>query len=202
MQLCAEHYMQVCVPTTPAQIFHMLRRQAIRPLRKPLVVMTPKSLLRHKEAISTLEDLSAGHFHNVLGETDELDDSKVERVIVVSGKLYYELRAVRRERQIDNIAILRLEQLYPFPEAEMLHVLSSYPNLSDAVWCQEEPVNQGAWYSSQHHMRRAFHRHKKSIYLRYVAREGSAAPAAGYMSLHIEQQEQLINEALAPIDIS
>jgi len=202
MQLCAEHNIQICIPTTPAQVFHMLRRQAIRPLRKPLVVMTPKSLLRHKEAISTLEELAQGHFHNILGETDELDNSKVERVIVVSGKLYYELRAARRERQIDNIAIIRLEQLYPFPEAEMLQQLSKYPNLSDAVWCQEEPVNQGAWYSSQHHMRRVFQRHNKSIYLRYVAREASAAPAAGYMTLHIEQQEQLINEALAPIDIS
>ncbi len=199
MQLCAEHNMQVCVPTTPAQVFHMLRRQAIRPLRKPLIVMSPKSLLRHKEATSTLEDLANGHFHNVLGETDDLDPTKIERVIVCSGKIYYELRAARREREIDNIAILRLEQLYPFPEAEMLQLLSHYPNLTEAVWCQEEPVNQGAWYSSQHHMRRCFSRHNKTIYLCYAGREASAAPAAGYMSLHIEQQEQLINDALAPL---
>ncbi len=200
LQLCAEHNMQVCIPTTPAQVFHMLRRQAIRPLRKPLIVMSPKSLLRHKEAISSLEDLARGRFYNVLGETDDFDNAKVERVIICSGKLYYELRAARREREIDNIAILRLEQLYPFPEAEMLHLLGKYPNLSDAIWCQEEPVNQGAWYSSQHHMRRVFHRHNKDIYLRYVGREASAAPAAGYISLHIEQQEKLISEALAPIE--
>ena len=200
MQLCAEHNMQICVPTTPAQVFHMLRRQAIRPLRKPLIVMSPKSLLRHKEAISTLEDLADGHFHNVLAETDDLDPEKVERVVVCSGKIYYELRAARRERNIDNIAILRLEQLYPFPEAELLRLLSTYPILADAVWCQEEPVNQGAWYSSQHHMRRVFHRHKKSIYLRYAGREASAAPAAGYMSLHIEQQEKLISDALTPFE--
>ncbi len=199
MQLCAEHNMQICIPTTPAQVYHMLRRQAIRPLRKPLIVMSPKSLLRHKEAVSTVEDLANGYFHNVLSETDDLDPGKVQRVVLCSGKLYYELRATRREREIDNIAILRLEQLYPFPEAELLQALSSYPNLSDAVWCQEEPVNQGAWYSSQHHIRRVFHRHKKSIYLRYAGREGSAAPAAGYMSLHLEQQAQLINDALAPL---
>ncbi len=199
MQLCAEHNMQVCVPSTPAQVFHMLRRQAIRPLRKPLIVMSPKSLLRHKEATSTLEELANGHFYNVLGETDELDPAKVERVIVCSGKIYYELRAARRERGIENMVILRLEQLYPFPEAEMLRLLSKYPNMTDAVWCQEEPVNQGAWYSSQHHMRRCFNSHNNNIYLRYAGREASAAPAAGYMSLHIEQQEKLINDALAPI---
>ena len=198
LQLCAEHNMQVCVPSTPAQVFHMLRRQAIRPLRKPLIVMSPKSLLRHKEATSTLEELANGHFHNVLGESDELDPAKVERVVVCSGKVFYELRAARRERGIENIAIIRLEQLYPFPEAEMLRELSRYPNMTDATWCQEEPVNQGAWYSSQHHMRRCFSSHNSNIYLRYAGREASAAPAAGYMSLHIEQQEQLINDALAP----
>jgi 2-oxoglutarate dehydrogenase E1 component len=196
MQLCAEHNIQVCVPTTPAQVFHMLRRQAIRPLRKPLIVMSPKSLLRHKEAISTLEELAHGHFHNVLDETDQLDKSKVERVILCSGKVFYDLRAARRERELDNIAILRLEQLYPFPEAELLQVLSAYPNLQDAVWCQEEPMNQGAWYASQHHMRRVIHRHKVDVYLRYVGRDSSAAPAAGYMALHLEQQEKFINEAL------
>jgi 2-oxoglutarate dehydrogenase E1 component len=131
----------------------MLRRQAIRPLRKPLIVMSPKSLLRHKEAISTLEELAHGHFNNVLDETDDLDKSKVRRVIICSGKVYYDLRATRRERGIDDIAILRLEQLYPFPEAELLQVLTEYTSLEDAVWCQEEPMNQGAWYASQHHMR-------------------------------------------------
>ena len=197
MQLCAEHNIQVCVPTTPAQVFHMLRRQAIRPLRKPLVVMSPKSLLRHKEAISTIEELAHGHFHNVLDETDELDKSKVERIVFCSGKVFYDLRAARRERGLEHIAIIRLEQLYPFPEAELLEILSTfYPNVVDAVWCQEEPMNQGAWYASQHHMRRVIHQHKVDVYLRYVGRDSSAAPAAGFMALHVEQQEKFIDEAL------
>jgi 2-oxoglutarate dehydrogenase E1 component len=174
----------------------MLRRQAIRPLRKPLVVMSPKSLLRHKEATSTLEDLANGRFYNVLDETDNLDKSAVDRVVLCSGKVFYDLRAARRERGIENIALIRLEQLYPFPEAEMLQVLSGYPNLKDAVWCQEEPMNQGAWYSSQHHMRRVFASLNNSIYLGYAGRDASAAPAAGYMALHLEQQEAFINQAL------
>jgi 2-oxoglutarate dehydrogenase E1 component len=198
LQLCAEHNVQVCVPTTPAQVFHMLRRQAIRPLRRPLIVMSPKSLLRHKQAISTLEELADGKFHLVLDETDDLDRNKVRRVVLCSGKVYYELRDARREREIDDIAIVRLEQLYPFPEKRLLEVLQHYPNLTDAAWCQEEPMNQGAWYSSQHHMRRVLFQHKPEIYLHYVGRDGSAAPAAGYMALHLEQMENFINEALAP----
>jgi 2-oxoglutarate dehydrogenase E1 component len=196
MQLCAEHNIQVCVPTTPAQVFHMLRRQAIRPLRKPLVVMSPKSLLRHKEAVSSLEELAGGHYHNVLDETDDMDKSAVKRVILCAGKVFYDLRAQRRERGIDNIALIRLEQLYPFPEAELLEVLRQYEGLEDVVWCQEEPMNQGAWYSSQHHMRRVLNEHQPGIYLGYVGRDASAAPAAGYMALHLEQQERFINEAL------
>jgi 2-oxoglutarate dehydrogenase E1 component len=196
LQLSAEHNIQVCMPTTPAQVFHMLRRQAIRPLRKPLIVMSPKSLLRHKEATSSLEDLADGCFHNVMDETDGLDKSKVERVVFCSGKVFYDLRAARRERGLDHIAILRLEQLYPFPEAELLEVLADYSNITDAIWCQEEPMNQGAWYASQHHMRRVIHRHKVDVYLRYVGRDASAAPAAGYMALHVEQQEKFIDEAL------
>jgi 2-oxoglutarate dehydrogenase E1 component len=197
MQLCAEHNIQVCVPTTPAQVFHMLRRQAIRPLRKPLIVMTPKSLLRHKEAISTIEELAHGRFFNVLDETDEIEKSAVRRVIICSGKVFYDLRAARREREITDIAILRLEQLYPFPEEELLEILSAFPNINDAIWCQEEPMNQGAWYSSQHHMRRVIHQHNSDVYLRYVGRDSSAAPAAGYMALHVAQLENFINEALA-----
>jgi 2-oxoglutarate dehydrogenase E1 component len=197
LQLSAEHNMQVCVPTTPAQVYHMLRRQAIRPLRRPLIVMSPKSLLRHKQAISTMEELAEGQFQTVINETDELDANKVRRVVLCSGKIYYDLRDARRERGIDDIAIVRLEQLYPFPENELYQVLTQWPNLTDAVWCQEEPVNQGVWYSSQHHMRRVIHRHKAEIYLRYVGRDASAAPAAGYMALHLEQQENFINEALA-----
>ncbi|MEO0437181.1 MAG: 2-oxoglutarate dehydrogenase E1 component [Pseudomonadota bacterium] len=197
MQLCAEHNIQVCVPTTPAQVFHMLRRQAIRPLRKPLVVMSPKSLLRHKEAVSTLEELADGQFYNVLDESDDIDNNAVERVVLCSGKVFYDLRAARREREIQNIAILRLEQLYPFPGVQLLEILSQYPNIRDAVWCQEEPMNQGAWYSSQHHMRRVLISHKPDIYLNYAGREASAAPAAGYMALHLSQQEAFINQALS-----
>ena len=197
MQLCAEHNMQVCVPTTPAQVFHMLRRQAIRPLRKPLIVMSPKSLLRHKEAISSLEELAEGRFHNVLDETDDFDKSKVQRIVICSGKVFYDLRAARRERELNHIAILRLEQLYPFPEEELMEILQrSYPNIIDAVWCQEEPMNQGAWYASQHHMRRVIQRHKVDVYLRYLGRDSSAAPAAGYMALHVKQMEKFIDEAL------
>ncbi|MEM9256157.1 MAG: 2-oxoglutarate dehydrogenase E1 component [Pseudomonadota bacterium] len=196
LQLSAEHNIQVCIPTTPAQVFHMLRRQAIRPLRKPLIVMSPKSLLRHKEAISTLEDLADGHFHNVLDETDDFDKAGVTRIVLCSGKVYYDLRAARRERGLDHIAIIRLEQLYPFPEAELLNVLQQYPNVLDAVWCQEEPMNQGAWYASQHHMRRVIHKHKADVYLRHVGRASSAAPAAGYMALHVEQMAAFIDKAL------
>jgi 2-oxoglutarate dehydrogenase E1 component len=137
LQLCAEHNVQVCVPTTPAQVYHMLRRQAIRPLRRPLIVMSPKSLLRHKQATSSLDEMADGEFYNVLGETDDLDGAKVRRVILCSGKIFYDLRDARREREIDDIAIIRLEQLYPFPEKELLEVLKDYPNLSDAIWCQE-----------------------------------------------------------------
>lgn len=197
LQLSAEHNIQVCMPTTPAQVYHMLRRQAIRPLRKPLIVMSPKSLLRHKEAVSTIEELAEGHFYNVLDDADDIDKSKVERIVFCSGKVFYDLRAARTEREIKNIAIVRLEQLYPFPEKELLDVLEAhYPNLTDAVWCQEEPQNQGAWYASQHHLRRVIHKHRPEVYLRYVGRDPSAAPAAGYMALHLEQLEAFINRAL------
>ena len=197
LQLSAEHNIQVCVPSTPAQVFHMLRRQAIRPLRRPLVVMAPKSLLRHKQATSTLEDLAQGHFQTVINETDAIDPDRVHRVILCSGKVYYDLLEVRRERGIDDIALLRLEQIYPFPEEELHQALTRWPNIVDVAWCQEEPMNQGAWYSSQHHMRRVLFKYKPNIYLRYVGREASASTAAGYMALHLKQQEEFINLALA-----
>jgi len=155
--------------------------------------------LRHKEAVSSLEELSEGRFHNVLDETDDLDKSQVKRLVLCSGKVFYDLRAARRERGIDDIAILRLEQLYPFPEAELLKTCQQYPNVVDAIWCQEEPMNQGAWYSSQHHIRRVIHRHKVDVYLRYVGRDSSAAPAAGYMALHMEQLNNFIDESLGEI---
>ena len=196
LQLCAEHNMQICVPTTPAQVFHMLRRQVIRPLRKPLIVFTPKSLLRHKLAISTLEELAEGSFQTVISEVDELDPEAVERVVLCSGKVYYDLLAERREREQTNVAIIRLEQLYPFPEEQLLEALAPYANIKDMVWCQEEPMNMGAWYSSQHHMRRVLQLQHPGLYLNYAGRDAAASPAAGYMALHIAQQEKLINDAL------
>ena len=199
LQLCAEHNVQVCMPTTPAQVFHMLRRQAIRPLRKPLIVMSPKSLLRHKEATSSLEDLANGRFETVLDETDNLDPAKVRRLILCSGKVFYDLRAARRERGIEDIALIRIEQLYPFPEEDLEKVVGAYSNIEDAIWCQEEPMNQGAWYASQHNMRRVIQRHKVDVYLRYAGREASASVSAGYTALHLKQQEQFIDEALGPM---
>ncbi|MCC5871833.1 MAG: 2-oxoglutarate dehydrogenase E1 component [Gammaproteobacteria bacterium] len=196
LQLSAEHNIQVCVPTTPAQVYHMLRRQVKRPLRKPLVVMTPKSLLRHKLAVSTLEDLCEGSFQTVIGESDHLDPAKVVRVVMCSGKVYYDLLQQRRADERDDIAIVRIEQLYPFPEEELAAAIAPYVNAKDVVWCQEEPMNQGAWYPSQHHMRRVLLGHSDSVYLRYAGRDASAAPAGGYMSVHVEQQERLVKEAL------
>ncbi|MBB6341742.1 2-oxoglutarate dehydrogenase E1 component [Pseudomonas fluvialis] len=195
LQLCAEHNMQVCVPTTPAQVYHMLRRQVIRPLRKPLVALTPKSLLRHKLAISTLEDLAEGSFQTVLGEVDALEAKKVTRLVLCSGKVYYDLLEKRRAEQRDDIAIVRIEQLYPFPEEDLTEALAPYKNLKHIVWCQEEPMNQGAWYCSQHHMRRVASAHKKELFLQYAGRDASAAPACGYASMHAEQQEKLLNDA-------
>ncbi|EAT13606.1 2-oxoglutarate dehydrogenase E1 component [Bermanella marisrubri] len=196
LQLCAEHNMQVCVPTTPSQIFHLLRRQVIRPLRKPLVVMSPKSLLRHKQAVSTLEDLAEGEFQTILPETEELNPKDVTRLVFCSGKVYYDLVDRRRTEEMNNVAIIRIEQLYPFPEEELYAAISEYSNVKEVMWCQEEPMNQGAWYSSQHHMRRVTHRLNPNLYLDYAGRQPSAAPAAGYMALHLEQQEQLIKDAL------
>lgn len=195
LQLCAEHNIQVCVPTTPAQVYHMLRRQVIRPLRKPLVALTPKSLLRHKLAISTLEELAEGSFQTVLGEVDAHDAKKVERVVLCSGKVYYDLLEKRRAEGREDIAIVRIEQLYPFPEDDLAEVLASYKNLKHIVWCQEEPMNQGAWYCSQHHMRRVATAHKKTLFLEYAGRDGSAAPACGYASMHAEQQDKLLLDA-------
>ena len=196
LQLCAEHNIQVCTPTTPAQIFHLLRRQVIRPLRKPLVVMSPKSLLRHKQATSTLEDLTEGTFLPVIAETEQLDPKKVKRVVLCGGKVYYDLYNRRAELEKEDVAIVRIEQLYPFPEEALTEALAPYTNLETAVWCQEEPMNQGAWYSMQHHMRHVLHKHDSKLHLEGVARPASAAPAVGYISVHAEQQETLVNEAL------
>ena len=199
LQLCAEDNIQVCIPSTPAQVFHMLRRQAIRPLRKPLIVMTPKSLLRHKEAVSQLEELSGGAFQTVIDETDAVDPTAVKRVVMCSGKVFYDLRSARRERDIEDIAIIRIEQMYPFPRLDLQSVLARYPNLEDAVWVQEEPKNQGSWYAMQSRLSTVVQREKVDVYLRYVGREPSASAAAGYSALHLREQEAFIDEALGPM---
>ncbi|MEM1432929.1 MAG: 2-oxoglutarate dehydrogenase E1 component [Pseudomonadota bacterium] len=196
LQLCAQNNMQVCVPTTPAQVFHMLRRQVIRPARLPLVALSPKSLLRHKLAVSTLEELSDGQFQTVLGELDDIDPAAVTRLVLCSGKVYYELLERRREAEAKHIAILRIEQLYPFPEADLAAAIAPYSALTEVVWCQEEPMNQGAWYSSQHHMRRVILEHKDNLYLAYAGRGPFAAPAGGYARTHNERQQQLVEDAL------
>lgn len=196
LQLCAEHNVQVCVPTTPAQIFHLLRRQAIRPLRRPLIVMSPKSLLRHKQAISSLEDLCDGEFQNVIADHGESNPKDITRMILCSGKVYYDLLTKRTEEELNHVALVRIEQLYPFPEEKLVEVVGMYPNLATAVWCQEEPMNQGAWYSSQHHMRHAVNQIFPGLNLQYAGREPSAAAAAGYMSLHLQQLEAFVQAAL------
>jgi len=197
LQMCAEHQkgdynMQVCMPTTPAQDFHMLRRQMLRPYRKPLIVMTPKSLLRHKMATSSLEDLSGGHFHTVIGEIDEIDPKKVRRVVMCSGKVYYDLLEKRREEEIDDIAIVRIEQLYPFPYDALGEVMAGYENGKEYIWCQEEPRNQGAWYNMRHRMERVIGEGR----LRFAGRPASPSPAVGYFSRHARQQADLVADAL------
>ncbi|MBK7664859.1 MAG: 2-oxoglutarate dehydrogenase E1 component [Sterolibacteriaceae bacterium] len=193
MQLCAEQNWQVCVPSTPAQIFHLLRRQMLRKFRKPLIVMSPKSLLRHKEATSSLDDLSRGTFQTVISEVDELDPKKVTRVVVCAGKIFYELLAARREHKIENVAILRLEQLYPFPNEVFAAEMKKYPKAKDLVWVQEEPLNQGAWYASRHHFTEHASEGQK---LDVVARPASASPAVGYYAKHNVQQKVVIDSAL------
>lgn len=193
MQLCAEQNWQVCVPSTPSQVFHLLRRQMLRKFRKPLVIITPKSLLRHKDAVSTLDELARGKFHTVLCEPDELNASKVRRVLVCAGKIYYELLAARRERKIDDIAILRQEQLYPFPAKVFRNELEKFPSAKEVVWVQEEPLNQGAWFASRHHFVASL---LPGQDLQVVARPAAASPAVGYYAKHNAQQKAVIDAAL------
>ena len=193
LQLCAEHNMQVCQPTTPAQIFHLLRRQMIRMFRKPLVIMTPKSLLRNKDAVSSLDDLARGEFRTVIGETAGADPKKVKRVVACTGKVYYDLLAARRERGVDDVALVRVEQLYPFAHKAFEAELRKFPNATQVVWCQDEPQNQGAWFYVQHHIAEAL---KEGQKLGYAGRAPSASPAVGYYDKHYAQQKELIAAAL------
>jgi len=193
LQLCAQHNMQVCVPTTPAQVYHMLRRQMVRPLRKPLIALTPKSLLRHPQAISTMQDLASGAFQTVIDEAQDLNKSKITKLILCSGKVYYDLLNARTKNGATDTAIIRIEQLYPFPEDDLQEILSTYPNLAQIVWCQEEPMNQGAWYCSNHHLRHAAE--AQNAKLQFAGRKASSAPACGYAGMHAQEQQELINEA-------
>ncbi|MDP1855832.1 MAG: 2-oxoglutarate dehydrogenase E1 component [Candidatus Nitrotoga sp.] len=202
LQLCADYNIQVCIPSTPAQMFHLLRRQMLRPIRKPLIVFTPKSMLRSKDASSPLNDLAQGLFQPVIGEVDALEAAKVRRIIVCSGKIYYELKAARRERGIQNalpkslspeeVAIIRLEQLYPFPHDAFEAQIANYPNAMELLWCQEEPGNQGAWHRIQHYLLRHL---RDGMRLAYALRSSSASPAAGYLAVHNEQQKAVIDAA-------
>jgi 2-oxoglutarate dehydrogenase E1 component len=192
LQLCAENNMIVCVPSTPAQMFHMLRRQMRRDFRKPLVVMTPKSLLRHKLSVSALEDLSKGFFCNVIDEIDDLDPAGVRRVVFCSGKVYFDLLETRRSTEARDVAIVRVEQLYPFPAEEYAEILKRYPAAKDVVWCQEEPQNQGAWFQIRHRLQEPLGLRE----LMYCGRGPSAAPATGIPQLHNQQQQGLVAAAL------
>ena len=193
LQLCAEDNMQVITPTTPAQIFHALRRQAVRPIRKPLIVMSPKSLLRHKLATSQLEELANGKFETVLPEMDQQNSDNVTRMVLCGGKVYYDLLEQRRALGLDHVAIVRIEQLYPLPEKRLIAEIEKYSNLKEIVWTQEEPLNQGAWYYLAPHMYRIVVPHPtKAKVMEPVARPASAAPATGSAKLHVQQQLDLI----------
>jgi len=198
MSMAAENNWQICVPTTPAQIFHLLRRQMIRRLRKPLIIITPKSLLRHKEAISSIDELANGRFQTVIPEVENLDPKKVKRVVLCQGKIYYELLAHRRENNITDTALVRVEQLYPFPVDEFGKAIEQFPNAKEIVWCQEEPRNQGAWYwlASRQHLINVLGTKRKLL---LVSRSAAASPAVGYYAKHNQQQKAILENAFGPI---
>ena len=194
MQLCSFGNLQVCVPSTPAQIFHMLRRQMLQPTRKPLVVMMPKSLLRNKASTSDFALVSEGRFQLVIDDrkVPKAKKKNVKRVVLCSGKVFYDLDASREEQAIGDMALVRVEQLHPFPDEELMEVLGRYPKLEEVVWCQEEPKNQGAWYQIRHHLQDAVGDRE----LFYVGRRRSPSPATGYFSVHVAEQEKLVADAL------
>ena len=194
MQLCSNHNIQVCIPSTPAQMFHLLRRQVMQPIRKPLIVMTPKSLLRSKFSTSTLQALSDGQFQRVIGDRGTGEAGNIKRVILCSGKVYYDLAQARDSSDRHEVAVMRLEQLYPFPEAEVQSFIDEFPSAGELVWCQEEPQNQGAWFQINHHLQACTAGRLK---LKYAGRPRSASPAVGYYTAHLEQQKALVAQALS-----
>ena len=196
MQLSADTNMQVVQPTTASQIFHVLRRQMVRNLRKPLVILTPKSLLRNKDACSPLSEFTKGAFQTIIPEQREIKNDKVKRIVACSGKVYYDLVKKREEKGIDDVAIVRVEQLYPFPHKAFAHELKKYPQLTEVVWCQDEPQNQGAWFFVQHYLHENMVEGQK---LGYSGRAASASPAVGYSHLHQEQQKALVDGAFTKL---
>ncbi|CAH0352431.1 2-oxoglutarate dehydrogenase E1 component [Aquabacterium sp. CECT 9606] len=197
MQLAADNNMQICQPTSASQIFHLLRRQMVRMFRKPLVIMTPKSLLRMKDATSPLTEFTRGEFRTVIPETDAtVDNASVKRLIACSGKVYYDLVKKRAEKKSLDTAIIRVEQLYPFPHKAFAAELKKYPNLTDLVWCQDEPQNQGSWFFVQHYIHENMSEGQR---LGYAGRPASASPAVGYAHLHQEQLKALLDQAFAKL---
>ena len=193
LQLCAEHNIQVCVPSTPAQMFHMLRRQQVRTFRKPLIVMTPKSLLRHKMSVSALTELSSGRFELIIPEVEAIATKKTRRLVFCSGKVYFDLLEAREAHGITDIAIIRIEQLYPFPISQYSEMVEQYEHVKEIIWCQEEPLNQGAWYQIKHRLQEPLKKHQQ---LYYAGRPGAAAPASGIFKIHLQQQQALVEAAL------
>ena len=196
LQLCADYNMQICVPATPVQLYYLLRRQMVRPYRKPLILFTPKSILRHKESVSPLEEFATDRFKavNEDWEAKEINPDKVQRVVICSGKVYYDLRAERKARGLKDVPLVRIAQLYPFPHEDFHAQIEHYRKATEIVWCQEEPRNQGAWHRIQHYLERHLLPHQKLI---YAGRASSASPAAGYKSLHDRQQRELAEQALS-----
>jgi len=195
LQLCSFGNLQVCVPSTPAQIFHMLRRQMLQDTRKPLVVMMPKSLLRNKASTSALELVETTHFRRMIDDRQIADKSAIKRMVLCSGKVFYDIDEVRHLQEGNWPALVRVEQLHPFPEPELVDILSRYPNVTEVVWCQEEPKNQGAWYQIRHHLQENLSEQQRLL---YVDRRRSPSPATGYFSVHVAEQEGLVRQALTP----
>ena len=191
LQACAQNNIRVCVPSLPAQVFHLLRQQLLRPVRKPLILFTPKSLLRHPASVSSLEDFSGGAFRPVID--DPRQPTEAERIVVCSGKVYFDLETMRQERRLDKVAIVRVEQLYPFPEQTLREVMAVYPRARTFVWAQEEPMNQGAWYQSLHHLNRCVPGGQRFV---YAGRPAAAAPASGWPSRHKAEQQALVLDAI------
>ncbi len=192
LAMCAENNLQVCNFTTPAQYFHALRRQMRRDFRRPLIVMSPKSLLRHPLAVSSIKDFTDGGFQRVLGDDQIRDPKQVDRLLLCSGKVYYTLFERRKDRSIDNVAIARIEQLYPFPLDEVKALIASYPNLRSVVWVQEEPRNMGAWRNLLHQFERCRPSH---VTLDYAGRDSRAVTASGSLEVHRREEEELVDSA-------